>query len=179
MPSSNFLGLLQAIAGNGHDVSWSRALNNLTLRVEDEFTALGKVTAGTIHRNLYTVATGIYPVEAEESLTTRGWIVEGWLYAVQVEQFSASVALIEGEKVQIYADVFHTQYPEAFSAAVALLSGEKVQIYSDTFHTQAPEAFSAAVALLGGEKVGAGVTTDMPSDDLTTHAWITGGELNT
>ena len=180
MPSSsNFLsGFLQAIAGNGHDVSWSRALNNLTLRVEDEFTALGKVTAGTIHRNLYTVATGIYPVEVDDQMTATGWLVNGFMLANQIESFQPAAQLTSGEVIDILVPVEFTQYPEAFQPAAQLTAGLIYEAYTPRDFTQYPEAFQPAAQLLSGTIIDEpGVLVRNPDETMTSTAWLVDGTL--
>ena len=182
MPSSsNFLsGFLQAIAGNGHDVSWSRMLNNLTLRVEDEFTAAGKVTAGTIHRNLYTVATGIYPVEVDEQMTSTALLVNGFQLANQIESFQPSAQLTAGEVITILVPVAFTQYPEAFLPSAQLTSG---LIYGTlnpvNFTSQAAENFIPSAQLLSGVIIDepGNVTITNPPEEMTSTAWLVDGTL--
>ena len=179
MPSSNFLGLLQAIAGNGHDVSWSRALNNLTLRVEDEFTAAGKVTAGTIHRNLYTVATGIYPVEVDDQMTATSWLVNGFMLANQVESFQPSAQLTSGEVIDILVPVEFTQYPEAFQPAAQLTAGLIYINYTPVAFSQYPEALQPAAQLLSGTIIDepGNVLVRNPDETMTSTAWLVDGTL--
>ena len=137
MASSNFPGwILKALAGNPYDVNWARAVNNLTLRAEDEFTAAGKVTAGTLHRNLYTVATGIYPVEVDDQLTATALLVNGFQLANQIESFQPSAQLTAGEVVTVLVPVEFTQYPEAFQPSAQLTAGLIYEAYTPVAFSQ-------------------------------------------
>lgn len=147
------------------------------ITLNDGLAVQGGIVAGEREAAFQIVASGLYPIEVDDQMTTSGWLTAGWLIALVQEAFSADVAITGGEKVQIYADVFHTQAPEAFTADVAIISGVKIQIYADVFHTQAQEPFSADVAITGGVKVGVGVTT-ANQEAFTSQAWLVTGELS-
>lgn len=140
---------------------------------EDTLVVQGGIVSGSKELRVQVVASGIYPIEAEDDFKSHAWLVEGWKYAVQFEKFSASVEIAEGEKVQIYADISHTQYPEAFSASVSIISGEIIPIYHEVYSSSNVEKFSASVTIISGEKVG-DVSTDIPVHIITSRAWLVG-----
>lgn len=180
MASSNFPGwILKALAGNPYDVNWGRAVNDLTHRVEDEFTAAGKVTAGTIHRNLYTVATGIYPVEVDDQMTATGWLVNGFMLANQVESFQPAAQLTSGEVETILVPVEFTQYPEAFQPAAQLTAGLIYTAYTPVAFSQYLEAFQPSAQLLSGTIVDepGNVLVRNPDETMTSTAWLVDGTL--
>lgn len=146
MPSSNFLGLLQAIAGNGHDVSWSRALNNLTLRVEDEFTAGTRVVAWSLGRTSGSLYTGLYPLEAEDQITAAGLVTVAELLPAQVESMQTAILFTSGAVTDTL--VVHEQPPEAMQTAIIFTSGTITQAL--TTHTQPPEEMQTAIVFTSG-----------------------------
>ncbi len=147
MPSSNFLGLLQAIAGNGHDVSWSRALNNLTLRVEDEFTAGARVVAWSLGRNTAPLLTGLYPLEADAELTAAGRVTVAELLPAQVAAMETAILFTSGTVVDTL--VIHTQPPEEMQTAIIFTLASVTAAL--TTHTQPPEAMQTAIVFTSGE----------------------------
>ena len=180
MASSNFPGwILKALAGNPHDVNWGRALNGLTLRVADEFMAAGKVTEGTIHRNLYTVATGIYPVEVDEQMTATAMIVSGFQLANQIESFQPAAQLTAGEVITVLVPVDFTQYPEAFQPAARLTAGLIYTSYTPVAFSQYPEGFQPAAQLLSGAIIDepGNVVIRNPDETMTSTAWLVDGTL--
>lgn len=152
MPSSNFLGLLQAIAGNGHDVSWSRALNNLTLRVEDEFTAGARVVAWSLGRTSGSLYTGLYPVEAEDQITAAGLVTVAELLPAQIESMQTAILFTSGAVTDTLA-VHSQQPPEAMQTAIIFTSGTITNSQGTiTTHTQQPpEEMQTAIIFTSGE----------------------------
>ena len=159
MPSSNFLsGFLQAIAGNGHDVSWSRALNNLTLRVEDEFTAGARVVAWSLGRTSGSLYTGLYPIEAEDQITAAGMVTVAELLPAQVESMQTAILFTSGAVTDTL--VTHTQPPEAMQTAIIFTSATITAVL--TTHEQPPEAMQTAIIFTSGAVTDTLVRYDHP-----------------
>ncbi len=177
--SSNLLGLLRALAGNPHDCCWSHFLALPDITTDDALATLGKVVAGTIHRNLYTVATGIYPVEVDDQMQATGWLVNGFQLSNQIESFQPAAQLTSGEVVTILVPVEFTQYPEAFQPAAQLTAGLVYEALNPVAFSQYPEAFQPAAQLLSGEIIDepGNVLVRNPDEIMTSAAWLVDGTL--
>lgn len=152
---------------------------SITRTIEDDFEISGKVIEGKIHRNLYTVATGIYPVEVDDQMAATAWIVNGWQLAAQIAGFAPDGKLISGEIIQILVPIDFWQEPEAFAPDAQLLSGIIYTTLNPVSFWQDPESFQPDAQLLSGyftEEAPSVVITN-PPEEMTSTAWIVSGTL--
>lgn len=184
MNSSELLSLIRALAGNPHDCCWSHlpfssSEETLTTVFGDELTTAGMVTAGSVHRNLYTVATGIYPIEVDDEMSATALLVNGFQLADQVESFQPSAQLTAGEVITILVPVDFSQYPEAFQPSAHLTAGLVYEVYTPVSFSQYPEAFLPSAQLLSGAIIDepGNVTITNPDETMTSTAWLVDGTL--
>ena len=178
--SNNLFGLLRALAGNPHDCCWSfpQELGQATT-LFDDLATLGKVVSGSLHRNCYTVATGIYPVEVDDQMQATGWLVNGFMLANQIEAFQPAAQLTSGEVIDILVPVAFAQYPEAFQPAAQLTSGLVYEVYVQVNFSQYPESFQPGAQLISGviiDEPGSIVIIN-PDETMTSTAWLVDGTL--
>lgn len=146
------------------------------ITIADNFTTQGSVPEGNILTNVTIISSGLYPIEADESMTSRGLLDHGYLFANQLEHYILGYTPLTGTIVDVYNDVFHTQYPEDF-----------IQIYNFTPLTGLiigkeglvlPESITSSALITEGTIIIVNQINIVPEpEEFTSRALIISGDL--